>query len=1154
MVAYSSRIGALFEDINTRVEACYEIANKAKSLGFDPDSKVKSPLAKNMAERVEGLISSVAPEVLGKGIPERIAQLEEKYGSQEWRVGFVIAEEVAKEKFCKFKDKKTAIEIGIRTGFCYVTVGVVSSPLEGFIGIDIRKRKDNGKEYLALIYGGPIRSAGGTAASVSVLIADYVRKKMGYDVYDATEKEIKRAHAELCDYHDRVTNLQYFPSEEEIQFLVSNLPIQLDGDPSEKWDVSNYKDLDRRRSNRISNGFCLITAECLSLKAPKVWKRLAKWGEEMEMTQWNFMKDFVALQKEVKARGAKVDKGGAKTDKISPDTTFIKDVVAGRPVFTYPLRNGGFRLRYGRGRVSGFSANSIHPATMVAVDDFLGVGTQLKVERPGKSTTLNICDQIEGPIVKLKNGDVLQLKSFEEAKVHQKKIDEIIYVGDMLINYGDFLDRAHKLIPVGFVEEWWIYYAKKVYDKVDLDKEYLDQLYNFTLKTPVSLKNAIKFSELGVPLYPKYIFYWKSIEKDDFRRLYKVLKASPVQEGNLVVSDFSVKRALEVIGCEHKQVGKEYVLIGKKELDKLKVNLGDFEKEPQGDSVMEMVNSLSKYEIRDKCGHFVGARMGRPEKAKMRKMKGSPHTLFPIGEEGGRMKCFQSALAVGKVKAEFPNYDCPACGNMNTIFAICENCGERTKRKWYYYQIKDFMYKEEDEKLGKGKSATRREIDIKHYFYKALEKIGTRQYPDLIKGLVGLSSVEKIPEHLVKGIIRSKHGVNVNKDGTIRYDMIELPCTHFKPKEVGTSVEKLRSMKYTKDVYGKELENDDQILEMFAQDVILPACPDSPELGADEILFRAAGFIDECLEALYGQKKFYNLEKKRDLVGQLIVAMSPHTAAGIVCRIIGFSKVQGLYAHPYLHSIMRRDCDGDEAGCMLLLDTLLNFSMKYLPNTRGITQDAPLVLTGQLIPNEVDDMVFNMDICDRYPLELYEAAEEYKYPWDIKINIVENHLGKESQYEGMMFTHDTDDFNAGILCCSYKTLPTMRDKVRGQMEVARKIRAVDTDDVARLIIERHFLRDIKGNLRKFSQQSFRCVKCNEIYRRPPLTGFCKCTGKLIFTIAEGSVKKYLGPSLDLAEEYNLPPYLKQTLLLLSERIDSVFGKEPEKQEGLGKWF
>ena len=69
-----------------------------------------------------------------------------------------------------------------------------------------------------------------------------------------------------------------------------------------------------------------------------------------------------------------------------------------------------------------------------------------------------------------------------------------------------------------------------------------------------------------------------------------------------------------------------------------------------------------------------------------------------------------------------------------------------------------------------------------------------------------------------------------------------------------------------------------------------------------------------------------------------------------------------------------------------------------------------------------------------------------------------------------------------------------------------------------------------------------------------MTGVCACGGKLIFTIAEGSVKKYMGPALELATKYNLPPYLKQTLLLLNERIDSVFGREPEKQEGLGKWF
>ena len=64
----------------------------------------------------------------------------------------------------------------------------------------------------------------------------------------------------------------------------------------------------------------------------------------------------------------------------------------------------------------------------------------------------------------------------------------------------------------------------------------------------------------------------------------------------------------------------------------------------------------------------------------------------------------------------------------------------------------------------------------------------------------------------------------------------------------------------------------------------------------------------------------------------------------------------------------------------------------------------------------------------------------------------------------------------------------------------------------------------------------------------------KCGGRIIFTVSEGSVIKYLEPSLVLAEKYNLPTYLKQTLFLTKRRIESVFGKDKEKQEGLGKWF
>ena len=124
-----------------------------------------------------------------------------------------------------------------------------------------------------------------------------------------------------------------------------------------------------------------------------------------------------------------------------------------------------------------------------------------------------------------------------------------------------------------------------------------------------------------------------------------------------------------------------------------------------------------------------------------------------------------------------------------------------------------------------------------------------------------------------------------------------------------------------------------------------------------------------------------------------------------------------------------------------------------------------------------------------------------------------------------------------------------------QMNLAEKLRGVDEADVARLVIEKHFIRDIKGNLRKFSMQQFRCVACNEKFRRPPLNGKCsKCWGKIIFTISEGSIVKYLEPSLSLADKYDLPTYLKQTLELVKRRIEGVFGKEKEKQLGLGAWF
>ncbi|PJA70816.1 hypothetical protein CO154_00935, partial [Candidatus Pacearchaeota archaeon CG_4_9_14_3_um_filter_31_7] len=62
---------------------------------------------------------------------------------------------------------------------------------------------------------------------------DYLRKLFGFAKYDPTEEEVKRASTELYDYHERITNLQYLPPPEEIEFMMKHLPIMPNGDPSE---------------------------------------------------------------------------------------------------------------------------------------------------------------------------------------------------------------------------------------------------------------------------------------------------------------------------------------------------------------------------------------------------------------------------------------------------------------------------------------------------------------------------------------------------------------------------------------------------------------------------------------------------------------------------------------------------------------------------------------------------------------------------------------------------------------------------------------------------------------------------------------------------------------------------------------------------------
>lgn len=1149
-----------FEDLKNEVDKIYAVANEARAKGYDPKNEVEIPLAMSMAEKVVGLISTIYPQMKGTGIAQRILDLEKEYGKLDSTVVFKIAEEVSKQKFCTFSNLLECMDAGIRVAFAYTTLGVVSSPIEGYTGIKTRKTRD-GKDYIEASFSGPIRSAGTTASCLILIVIDYLREMFGFAKYDPTEEEAKRLFSELEHFHERIANLQYMPTEQEALFLARHLPIQVAGEASEKIEVPNYKNLERVDTNLLRSGFCLVIGEGLSQKAAKGFRLLNRAKKNgIISTGFDFLEEYIKIHE-------KREKG-----KADASPTYIKDLVAGRPIFGHPSKSGGFRFRYGRGRVSGFSATSIHPATMEISDEFIAIGTQLKIEKPTKGCTTTVCDSIDGPIVKLFNGSVKKLSSKEEAKSLYSDVEEIIYIGDMLFPFSDLANRNANLIKPGYVEEWWA-----------LDLREKDENFKGIDYFSISLDKAIELSEKhNIPLHPKYIPYWTQISNESLLDLIEWLKNSRFD--NKIIFPFNKidkekfklgKRALEILGIEH-QVTIENVVLTEEDSKSLLTNLGiDFNllnimgkesvKEVFGKltvdkekSVLENINSFSKYKIKDKAGEFIGTRMGRPEKAKLRKLIGSPNALFPVGKEGGRLRSIQTACMEGKVWSSFPLYYCESC-KKETIYPTCENCGIKAREKYYFPETKEKYFEKKIEGLEKeGARYASQSIDIKYYYSQAVKKLGLtkEELPLLIKGVRGTSSANHAIENLSKGILRAKYDLQVNKDGTIRFDATELPLIYFKPKEVYVGIEKLKELGYITDVYGEELKNDNQILELMPHDILLPSSFDSLDEKADDVFFKVSKFVDEELEKFYGMKKFYNVKEKEDIIGKLGICMAPHNCAGVVCRFIGFSNTQGLFASPYMHAAVRRDCDGDEAAIMLLGDVLLNFSREFLPGHRGGTQDAPLVLNAKIDAGEVDDQILDFEFVNEYPIELYRAAELGKHSSEVKVNMVRDVLKRgENPFINAGFTHNTDNFNNGVLCSSYKRLLTMKDKVNHQMELVEKLRSVDTSDTARLIIDRHFIRDMKGCLRKFSMQEFRCVGCNAILRRTPLNGVCpNCRGKLIFTIHEGGIKKYLEPALDLAKRYNLSPYMQQNLELVKRYVESVFGKELEKQETISKWF
>ena len=1111
MTVFSKEMDDYFKGLSSEKDKCYELAEKARSKGKDPETHVEIPQAEDLASRVEELLS----EWNVKGIADRIRKLSDEYDNREI-VSLMVAQEVAKAS--QDSQEKT-VDRAVRAGLAVLTEGILVAPLEGIADTKIGTNAD-GSKYIDLIFAGPIRAAGGTGQAMSVLIADVVRRALGIGKYIPTDAEIRRFHEEIPLYK-QCQHLQYLPSTKEITQIVTNCPVCIDGEGTENEEVSGFRDLPRIPTNKVRGGACLVIAEGLCQKAAKIKKHVDK----LKIDGWEFIGDLITKTK---------DDENVKKE-VKPQYKYLADIVAGRPIFGHPSKPGGLRLRYGRGRTCGLAAIALNPATMYALDEFPALGTQIKIERPGKAGAVTPCDSIEGPILLLNNGDLVYCQTKEDVEKIRSKIAEIIDNGEILIPFGEFSENNHMLVPCGYTKEW---HKQELLAKGELPTDWEDPTYGRAKEMSLAL---------DVPLHPKFNLFWSDLNTDDIIYLREhILRNASVSDGLMIKNDAKVKYLLETLGALHtmpKDIAvKENISV--QLLDGLGIS-GDLKpkKELKGDTALEMVSGAAGVRIRAKAGTRIGTRMARPEKAKERKMDPAVHGLFPVGrEQGSKREMFAAIGVMKRIKAVTKDFKGLP---MDVGSRICPECKVRTYRSWCRDCNEHTIYEKTERAYGE---APKIHIELEEETRDAMQSLGITKIQE-IRCVEGLSSKTKVPEAIEKGILRSVNDVYVFKDGTIRFDMTDVPTTHFRPGEIGLSVEKAAELGYVHDIYGRPLNDPDQLCELKVQDFI-------PAESCGDYMVKVAAFIDDMLEKHYGLERYYNVKDRTELIGHLGIGLAPHTSGGILCRLIGYTKACGGYAHPFFHAAKRRNCDGDEDSIILLMDGLLNFSRAFLPDRRGGLMDAPLVLTTRLDPSEIDKEAHNLDCHFEYPLDFYRAAEEMKDPKEIEkiMDLIGGRIGTEKQYEGVGFTHDTADISEGPKRSSYSTLETMRDKMDAQLFLGRKIRAVDEKDVATRVIDKHFLPDMAGNLRSFSAQTVRCTKCGEKYRRIPLTGICRCGHTLTLTVHEASVRKYLEVSKEMGEKYGLSEYTRQRIDILEQSMASLFDSDKVKKCRIDDFF
>src|SRR5215212_5397149 len=251
-----------------QVNKLYAQILKARQKGYDITTTVEPKIAYDLSDRVAKMhnidISDRLRSLLSHTTKEKAA--------------LKIAEEIALGEYGA-GDIQTRLNNAVRVSLAIVTEGVTVAPLQGIADVRL-KNNMNGTQYLSISFAGPIRSAGGTEAALTMLIADHARKAVGVDSYSANsfDDETGRFVEELRIYEREVGSFQFKVVDEDVVKCISNLPVELDGVDTDPVEIVGHRAMKRIKTDRVRGGALRVMNDGLIGRSRKLLKIIDSLG------------------------------------------------------------------------------------------------------------------------------------------------------------------------------------------------------------------------------------------------------------------------------------------------------------------------------------------------------------------------------------------------------------------------------------------------------------------------------------------------------------------------------------------------------------------------------------------------------------------------------------------------------------------------------------------------------------------------------------------------------------------------------------------------------------------------------------------------------------------------------------------------------------